>query len=398
MANNNLLTAAFCHNTRDPKLHADGNGLYLVVSPGGGKSWILRTRHAGKRPEIGLGSFADVPLEGAREIAANVRKLARKGIDPRTWKKHLTDGKECHTGIPTFDQCIQQAMREISAELSNPKHIAQWTSTLQQYASPVIGTVPVDKIDLGHIEEILTPIWKTKTETASRLRGRVERVLTFAIVKGYRSPPNPAIWRGNLEMLLPNPSVVKKSRHFAALPYADVAVLMKRLSQKKTTVSKALALTILTTSRTQEIIGTRWSEFDLERCVWTVPANRMKVKKEHRVPLVPRVVDLLRSIPKHNDSLYLFPGFKGKAHISNLAMLKFLKQDMGYQDLTVHGFRSTFKEWAMKETSFQGELSEVQLAHTTRNTTQAAYERGDKLQQRRELLLAWTRYCGGQTG
>jgi integrase len=400
MASNNLLTAAFCRNTKEPKQHPDGNGLFLAVSATGGKSWILRTRHEGKRPEIGLGSFVEVSLADAREIAADVRKLARKGIDPRTWRTHLTGDEEGRTSALTFDECVQQAMRKVSAELSNPKHIAQWTSTLQQYASPVIGSVPVDKIELSHIEEVLAPIWETKTETASRLRGRIERVLSWAIVKKHRAPPNPAIWRGNLAEVLAKPSRVKKVKHHAALPYADMAVLMKRINQKKSTTAKALALTILTTSRTQESIGAKWSEFDFDKCVWTVPAERMKVKTEtgHRVPLVPQVVDLLRSIPKIDDSPYLFPGLKGNPHLSNMAMLKFLKQDMGYQDLTVHGFRSTFKDWAMEETNFRGELSEAQLAHTIKNAAQAAYERGDKLQKRRELLQAWTDYCGAQHG
>jgi integrase len=398
MASNNLLTAAFCRNTKEAKQHPDGNGLFLAVSATGGKSWILRTRHEGKRPEIGLGSFVEVSLADARERAADVRKLSRKGIDPRTWRTHLTDDEQGHTSSPTFDKCIQQAMRKVSAELSNPKHIAQWTSTLHQYASPVIGSVPVDKIELSHIEDILTPIWDTKTETASRLRGRIERVLSFAIVKKYRSPPNPAIWRGNLDMILPKPSKVKKVKHHAALPYVDMPVLMKRINQKKSTTAKALALTILTTSRTQEVIGAKWSEFDFDKSVWTVPAERMKVGKEHRVPLVPQVVDLVRSIPKIDDSPYLFPGLKGNPHLSNMAMLKFLKQDMGYQDLTVHGFRSTFKDWTMEETNFRGEVSEAQLAHTIKNAAQAAYERGDKLQKRRELLLAWADYCGVRNG
>jgi len=398
MANYNLLTSLLCRNTKEPKLHPDGNGLFLTVSPTGGKSWILRTRFAGKRPELGLGSFPEVSLADAREIAADIRRLARKGIDPRTWKNRLDDDENGHTNAPTFDYCVNKAMRKVSAELSNPKHIAQWTSTLRKYASPFIGSVPVDKIELSHIEEILTPIWHTKTETASRLRGRIERVLSWAIVKKYRSPPNPAIWRGNLEILLPKPSKVKKSRHFAALPYSDMAVLWEQLKQKKSTTSKALALTILTTSRTQEIMGAKWSEFDFDKCIWTVPADRMKVGKEHRVPLVPQVVDLLHSIPKIGDSPYLFPGLKGNPHISNMAMLKFLKQDMGYQDLTVHGFRSTFKDWAMEETDFHGELSEAQLAHTIKNAAQAAYERGDKLQKRRELLQVWADFCGGQNG
>lgn len=395
MANTNLLTAVGCRNTKESKLHPDGNGLFLAVSGKGAKSWILRTRYAGKRPELGLGSFAEVSLADARELAADIRKLARKGIDPRTWKTHLSD-EEAHTSAPTFDQCIQQAMRKVSAELSNPKHIAQWTSTLKQYASPVIGSMPVDMIELDHIEQVLAPIWKTKTETASRLRGRIERVLSWAIVKKYRSAPNPATWRGNLDMLLPKPSKVKNSKHFAALPYADMQVLMKRVNQKKSTTAKALALTILTTGRTQEIIGAQWSEFDFDKCLWTVPAERMKAGKEHRVPLVPQVVALLHSIPRIDDSPYLFPGLKGNAHLSNMAMLKFLKQDMGYQDLTVHGFRSTFKDWSMEETLFPGELSEAQLAHTIKNAAQAAYERGDKLQKRRELLQAWAGYCEGK--
>jgi integrase len=397
MAKTNLLTAATCRNTKEAKSHHDGNGLFLVVSDSGAKSWKLRTSYAGKRPEVGLGSLADVSLADAREIAADIRKLVRKGIDPRKWKSLLTS-EQADTGAPTFDQCAQEAMHKISAELSNPKHIAQWTSTLNQYASPVIGSMPVDMIELDHIEEILAPIWKTKTETASRLRGRIERVLSWAIVKKHRRPPNPAIWRGNLDMLLPKPSKVKNAKHFAALPYADLPVLMKRVNQKKSISAKALALCILTTSRTQEIMGAQWSEFDFDKCIWTVPAERMKMGKEHRVPLVPQVVALLRSIPHIDDSPYLFAGLKGNSHISNMAMLKFLKQDLGYQDLTVHGFRSTFKDWSMEETDFRGELSEAQLAHTIKNAAQAAYERGDKLQKRRDLLQAWAKYCEVQNG
>ncbi len=394
MAKANLLSAAFCRNVTEPKLHADGNGLFLVVAPTGGKSWILRTRYAGKRPEIGLGSFSEISLADARERAADIRKLARKGIDPRDWKTHMEAEEQGRSSAPTFAACVPQVMRKVSAELSNPKHIAQWTSTLEKFANPIIGDLPVDRITLEHVQQVLEPIWLKKTETASRVRGRIERVLSWAIVKGYRSPPNPAIWRGNLDMLLPKPSKVKNSAHHAALPYADIAGFMSRLEGKQSTTAKALALTILTTSRTQEIIGAQWSEFDLDKCIWTVPAERMKAGKEHRVPLVPVVVDLIKSIPVVDESPYLFPGLKGNKHISNMAMLMFLKRDMGYPDLTVHGFRSTFKDWAMEETRFPGEISEAQLAHTIKNAAQAAYERGDKLEKRRELLQAWADYCG----
>jgi integrase len=284
-------------------------------------------------------------------------------------------------------------MRNVSAENRNPKHIAQWQSTLEQYASPIIGNLPVDRITLEHIQAILEPIWLDKTETASRLRGRIERVLSWAIVMGHRPPPNPAIWRGNLDMLLPKPSKVKKPNHHAALPYADIPAFMVALNKKTSLTAKALLLTILTTSRTGEVIAAQWSEFDLKKAIWTVPAERMKTNKEHRVPLVPAVVKLLESIPRIDDSPYLFPGLKGNQHISNMAMLTFLKRNMGYPKLTVHGFRSSFKDWAAEATRFPGELSEAQLAHTIKNAAQAAYERGDKLEKRRELLQAWADYC-----
>jgi integrase len=396
MAKANLLSAAECRNVTEPGLLKDGNGLFLVVSPTGGKSWILRIRYAGKRPEIGLGSFTDVSLAKARELAADVRKLARKGIDPRDWKTHHEDEEQGRSTAPTFADCVPQVMRKVSAELSNAKHIAQWTSTLEKFANPTIGDLPVDQITLEHIQQILEPIWLKKTETASRVRGRIERVLSWAIVKGYRSPPNPAIWRGNLDMVLAKPSKVKKSRHHAALPYADMAGFMARLLGKQSTTAKALALTILTTSRTQEITGAKWSEFDLDKCVWTIPAERMKAKKEHRIPLVKAVVDLIKTIPVIDNAPYLFPGLRGNNHISNMAMLVFLKRDMGFPDLTVHGFRSTFKDWSVEESSFPGELSEAQLAHTIKNAAQAAYERGDKLEKRRELLQAWADFCRGE--
>jgi integrase len=390
MAKSNLLTATFCRNIKEPGLYADGNGLFLNVSKSGSKSWLLRYRWQGKRPEIGLGSYIDIPLAEARDKMGDCRKLIRKGIDPRQRDKATGDAT-----VPTFKDCAAQFIKAKRSEWSNLKHQAQWEATLKTYADPTIGPLPVDQIDLEHILAILTPIWESKTETATRVRGRIERVLSWAIVKGYRRPPNPALWRGNLDMVLPQPTKVKKATHYAALPYADLPALWNQITASDSVSSKALQLAILTTARTIEIIGAQWSEIDLDAKVWTVPSKRMKAKREHRVPLTQTALDLLETIPHIDNSPFLFPGQRGNPHISNMAMLYFLKRDLQRPDLTVHGFRSTFKDWAAETTTFPGELSEAQLAHAIANKAQAAYERGDKLERRRELLTAWEAYLLG---
>jgi hypothetical protein len=295
MAKSNLLTAAFCRNTKDSGLHADGNGLFLNVAATGGKSWLLRLRWGGRRPEIGLGSFSDVSLADARERAGDVRKLARSGTDPRTWKAALLAKESGKGACPTFDECVPHVIRKITPELRNPKHIAQWSSTLETYASPVIGKMPIDQIEVLDVERVLAPIWMTKTETASRLRGRIERVLSWAIVKGYRKPPNPAIWRGNLDMLLPRPSRTKKKRHHPAMPYADLPGFMKLVRGKRSITAKALQLTILTASRTQEVIASQWSEFDLVR---HLDGTRRADEDETGAPCAPSPCRC-RSIGKH---------------------------------------------------------------------------------------------------
>ena len=387
MAKSNLLTAQFCRNIKDPGLYADGNGLFLSVSKTGSKSWLFRFRWQGKRPEIGLGSYADKSLADAREAMSDCRKLIRQGVDPRT-----RDRSDTEPTALIFKECAAQFIKAKRAEWSNPKHQAQWEATLKTYADPVIGHLAVDQIGLEHLLSILTPIWQTKTETATRVRGRIERVLSWAIVKGYRQAPNPALWRGNLDMVLPMPSKVKKVTHYAALPYADVPAFWQALVGHASLSAQALQLLILTTTRTNEITAARWDEFDTDAKVWTIPAARMKAKREHRVPLTQTAVDLLDAIPHIDNSEFLFPGLRGNPHISNMAMLKFLKDDMRRPELTVHGFRSTFKDWAMETTTFPGDLSEAQLAHTIKNKAQAAYERGDKLERRRELLTAWTSF------
>ncbi len=386
MAKSNLLTAVFVKNIARAGIYNDGNGLLLVVSPAGSKSWIMRTRWKGKRPEIGLGSFLDVSLAEARDKRDDIQRAKRKGIDPRLALKTSSRG----TTAPTFNECAKQFISDKRAGWSNAKHAAQWGSTLETYAGPHIGKLPVDQVELDHIEAILRPIWASKTETASRVRGRIENILSWAIVKGYRKPPNPAIWRGNLEMLFPSKSKVHTPKHFNALPWVDLPKFMVELRKGQSLSALALEFTILTTARTGEVIAAKWDETNGD--TWIIPAYRMKAKREHRVPLVPRVLEILKQIPRVDDGRYIFPGTNG--HMSNMTMLSMLQKHMNRPELTVHGFRSTFKDWSVEESPFPGELSEAQLAHTISNHAQAAYERGDKFNKRRELLLAWEKHCG----
>jgi integrase len=393
MAKQSLLTAAFARNTKEAKLHADGGGLFLQVTKTGAKSWLFRFRWQGKRPEIGLGGLSDVSLAQAREKAAECRKAIRQGINPRTVLLVAEDEPKA-SKAPTFEECATPLIKAKLPEWSNPKHAAQWTSTLRTYAYPIVGNMPVDLIGLDEIEAILTPIWLTKNETATRVRSRVETVLAWGTVKKHRQGDNPARWKNNLDILLPKPSKVQKVKHFAALPYKDQPAFMVELRKRKSITARMLELCILTTTRTGELIAAQWEEFDLEAKVWTIPDSRTKTKKEHRIPLVPAVVGLLDSIPVVDNSPYLFPALRGKGHLSNMTMLQLVKRDMDRPDLTVHGFRSTFKDWSVEETEFPGELSEAQLSHVIKNAAQAAYERGDKLERRRELLQVWSDYCG----
>jgi integrase len=390
MAKGNLLSAAFVRNVKAPGTYNDGNGLLLVVSDTGAKSWIFRTRWKDKRPEVGLGSLTYTGLADARDKAQQIRSAKRNGIDPRIALK--TNGTARRSTAPTFSEVYPDFIADRAAEWRNAKHKAQWTATLETYADPIIGQLPVDQIELEHIEQILRPIWTTKTETASRLRGRIERVLSFAIVKGYRRLPNPAIWRGNLDMLFAQPSKVKPVRHHPALPYAELPDFMARLRRHDSLTARALEFTILSTSRTVEAIGARWDEFGGE--AWNVPPKRMKARRPHRVPLVPYVRALVDTLPRMDEAEFLFPGLRAGRPMSNMAMLQFLKRDMDRPDLTVHGFRSTFKDWASEVGGYPDKLSEAQLAHVITDKTQAAYERGDKFAKRRDMLQAWSDYCG----
>ena len=382
-----MLKSKKIKNLTKPGKYSDGNGLYLNIRSSGTKSWVYRYQLNGKRKEIGLGSTKNISLKEARELAADATKLRNKGGDPKAHKAKL---KADNNNTRTFEQCAVEYIKAHKPSWKNEKHASQWVNTLTKYAYPHIGTLPVGEIDNATIMAVLNPIWKTKTETASRVRGRIESILSWAIVKEYRSAPNPAIWRGNLEILLPKRSKIQKPKHHAALPHADSPELMKQIRASKSVSARALEFTILTACRTQESIGAKWNEIDLNNNIWTIPAERMKAGREHRVPLSTQALSLLNNLYRTND--YLFPGLKKDKPISNMSMLKFLKKDLGHSNITVHGFRSSFREWVSEASTYSAELGESALAHINSNKVEAAYQRSDLLKKREAMMQDWADY------
>ena len=372
----------------------DGGGLYLQVSASGSKSWVFRFKDHGRLREMGLGSVHAIGLAEARKRATACRQMRLDGTDPIAVKKagKLKAKLEAARAM-TFQQCAEAYIEAHKAGWQNAKHAAQWTSTLKTYAYPVFGALPVQAIDVALIAKVLEPIWTTKTETASRLRGRIERVLDWATVRGHCQGDNPARWRGHLDQLLPARSRVRKVQHHAALAYAEVGQFMADLRGQDTTSALALEFLILTATRTAEVIGATWSEADLDAAVWTIPAERMKAKKEHRVPLSKPALAILKRLYKHRAGEFVFMGAKPGRPLSNMALLMLLER-LGRSDLTVHGFRSTFRDWCAESTNFPREVAEHALAHSLPDKVEAAYRRGDLFEKRRHLMAAWARYCG----
>jgi integrase len=291
----------------------------------------------------------------------------------------------------TFTECAELYVESQAPGWSNPKHIEQWRSTLNKLAGPIIGHLPVDQIDTALIMRCIEPIWTTKTETASRLRGRIESVLDWSAVRGYRKGDNPARWRGHLDKLLPRPSQVVRVKHHAALPFTDIGAFMRQIREDTGVAARALEFTILTAARTNEVIQAEWSEFDLDRKTWVVPAERMKSKREHRVPLSAAAVSVLEAVGGHSKT-YVFPGHKRNSHLSNAAMMQVLKR-LEHCGITVHGFRSTFRDWCAESTNYSADVAEMALAHALRDKTEAAYRRGDLFEKRARLMTDWARYC-----
>lgn len=388
------LTPLHVKNAKEPGYYPDGAGLYLQVAPTGAKTWILRFMLNGKAREMGLGSCNEVPLKEAREKRTEYRKLAREqGIDPIEHKRRTKLANAlANAKLVTFDECASSYIEAKSVEWKNAKHYQQWVNTLAQYASPVLGTLPISAINTELVMNVLRPIWYEKTETASRLRGRIEAIIDWAKTSGYREGDNPARWDGHLENLLPTKAKAQPVQHHAALPYQEINVFLERIKEQPGDAVKALEFLILTASRTGEVIGAMWSEFDLKSALWTVPASRMKMKREHRIPLTSRAIEILKTMREVQQGDYVFPGRSGNKPTSNMAMLQLLKR-MQRKDLTVHGFRSTFRDWAAHETNIPREIAEAALAHDTRSETEAAYQRGDLFNKRRKLMEAWAGYC-----
>jgi integrase len=380
-----------------PGLHADGGGLYLQVAPGGSRSWLYRYTMHGKEHRIGLGSVSAVPLKLARQLVAKQRELRATGIDPLTHKREQRNAHlVAEAKAITFKECAENYITAHEAGWRNPKHRQQWRSTLEQYVYPIMGALPVQAIDTNLVLKALEPIWATKTETASRLRGRIESILDYAKARGYRNGENPAHWRGHLDNLLARPAKIAPHVHHAALPYSDIGSFMSNLRGRNSTSARCLEFLILTAARTGEVIGAEWSEFDLAAKVWTVPASRMKGNRDHRVPLSNRAVELLHIMRARCENDFVFPGRSGP--LSNMSLLALLRV-MGCP-ITAHGFRSSFRDWAAEQTNFPHEVAEMALAHAIESKVEAAYRRGDLFEKRRRLMDAWAAFCSkpSQTG
>jgi integrase len=339
----------------------------------------------GKRRDIGLGSYPSVSLAEARERAREVRNKVWQGIDPLAERAALRRTQA--QAIPTFDQCARRFMENKRHEFRNVKHVAQWESTLTQYASPVIGRLPVNEVELPHIVRVLEPIWLTKTETASRLRGRIESVLAWATVAGFRSGDNPARWKGHLDAVFPKPGKVKAVEHHDALPYQQMPAFFAALREREGLAARMVEFCVLTAARSGEVRGARWNEIDLDAATWTIPGNRMKAGKEHRVPLAPAAVELLQALPREGDQVFTAPR---RGQFTDTALTKVLRRMK--VEATIHGMRSSFRDWAGETTGYPREVIEHALAHRLKDKAEAAYARGTLFDKRRELMQAWADY------
>ncbi len=396
------LTTAFCRKTQAGRYSDAGSGLVFVVSPTGGKRWLFRYQRHGRRREIGLGAYPVVGLGEARDLALELRRALHRGEDPRRILRR-------DEAVRSFREAAEALIAAKGDAWRNAKHRAQWRSTLATYAFPVLGEVPVDAVTVEHVLAALQPIWTTKPETAARLRGRIEAVLDFARARGWREGENPARWRGHLDHLLPPPSRVRRVAHHSALDWRRAPAFVAELRGMPGLAARALELLILTAARSGEVRGARWREIDLDAAVWTIPAERTKARRDHRVPLAPRAVALLRALPRFDDTL-VFPGRKGEMSDMTLtAVLRRMSQrheaegrapwaDAEGRRLTAHGFRSTFRTWAQEATSFPSEIAEAALGHVVGDKVERAYRRGDALERRRELMERWAQFLDRPEG
>jgi integrase len=380
-----------------PGMYADGAGLYLRVTPEGARNWVLRYM-LNRRPRwMGLGPLSLYGLAEARVRALDARRKRHDGIDPIEARRaeRIRQRLDAANAI-TFKQCAESHIALHRAGWRNEKHRYQWKQTLEQFVYPEIGSLPIQAVDTTLVLKVLEPIWTTKPETASRVRQRIENILDSAKARGYRDGENPARWRGHLDKVLPARSRVREVEHLAALPYAELPGFLANLRTREAIAACALEFLILTAARTGEVIGVRWREIDLLDKTWTVPVDRMKARREHRVPLSARAIAILQEMQaarqSDDDNGYVFPGPKRGKPLSNMSFLMLLRR-MKLEDLTVHGFRATFKTWASECTSFQNEIAEAALAHIIGDKVEQAYRRGDLFEKRRRLMQQWATYC-----
>lgn len=385
-------------------------GLNLQITPGGSRSWLLRTLIGTKRREFGLGSYPEISVSVARDRAREMKDQIREGVDPAAERKERKSAllAEQRRGL-SFDKAVDKYLDAKLDEFSNAKHRQQWRNTLKTYAVPELGTMLVKDITVRDVLKVLQPIWHTKTETASRVRGRVEAVLSWATVSGHREGDNPARWAGNLKELLPAPSKIAKERNHPALQVDDVTRWLQKLRNMDGMGRYALEFALLTASRSQEVRGAVWSEIDLDVALWVVPADRMKMDREHRVPLSSGAIDLLKAVPRFEGSELIFPAPRG-GKLSDMTLSAAMKRlhgascregGVGFVDrvsgrpAVPHGLRSTFRDWVAERTDFPGDLAEMALAHKVSNDVEAAYRRGQMTEKRRPLMQAWSDFAEG---
>ena len=416
MAHTGKLSAVEVTKAKGPAVLHDGGGLYLRVgasrknSDGDqkpvAKSWVFRFQLDGKRRDMGLGPYPDISLAEARAKASTHRKERHAGVDPLDAKAAQRQAQRLSAAKGrTFREVAEEFIGRNEAGWRNAKHRQQWRNTLATYVYPVLGELPVAAVDTGLVVQVLDPIWAVKPETANRVRGRIEAVLDTATVRGYRQGPNPAQWKGNLAHILPARAKVRKVAHHAALPFDDMPAFLAALRGREGMAARALEFAIFTAARTAEVLGATWGEIDLDAKVWTVPAARTKAAREHRVPLSDAalaVLDKVRPLAlmrdrKPHPAAPVFPGPRRALPMSNMVMLMLLRR-MTRDDLTAHGFRSTFSDWAAERTAYPREVVEMALAHAVENKVEAAYRRGDLFDKRRKLMDAWAGFCAAPTG
>jgi integrase len=393
------LTALAIKNAK-PGMHADGGGLYLHVGKAGNASWIFRFQLNKRRREMGLGALLALAPTEARAKAAELKAMVGRGIDPLE-VKDVAQKEEAQAEAAlreermlkaaTFKTATQRHLALKESGWRNTKHRQQWANTLTAYAYPVIGDLPVRDITTQHVLQVLEPIWSTKPETASRVRMRIEAVLNSAKVLGWRTGENPAVWRGNLDAALPPRSKVRRVKHHPALPWHDIAAFMSKLKEREGISARALEFLVFTAARSGEVRKATWGEIDFEQKLWIVPAERMKAGREHRVPLSDSAARLLSEMPRFQGYDLIFPGTRMQP-LSDMSLSAVLKR-MRMTDITVHGFRSTFRDWAAEHTGHGSDIVEMALAHTISSKTEAAYRRGDLLAKRRSLMEDWAAWC-----